>query len=164
MTAKTKGIEAKRYKEKSISKRNLSSYAAMHQEKKNSKTGQNRPKSTILDRMMKNISRNFVCTNNCETTPARMNEMKRLSWSIPRSTKILLCINWNKPISQTHIFAFIPVNWSSWWKKKKSQFPRAFEIRHHIFFCEKHNIQVNWSRIFKFFANKRQNINSIKNK
>ena len=101
VTAKTKGVNAEREIEKRISTQNSSSYATMHEEKI-SKTGQNRPKLAILDKVM-NISRNFVCTNNSRKSPAHMNEMKRLPWSILKSQTRLLRINWNKTTFQMNI-------------------------------------------------------------
>ena len=83
--------------------------------KKISKTGQNRPKSAILDKMT-NISRTFVCTNNSRERSARMNEMKRLPWSIPKSHKRLMRTNRHKTTSQIHFFA-VPVNLSSFREK-----------------------------------------------
>ena len=53
---------------------------------------------------MINISRNFVCTNNSRKIAARMKEMKRLQWSVPKSHRRLLRIKWNKTTFQIHIF------------------------------------------------------------
>ena len=101
--------------------------------KKISKTGQNRPKSAILDKMT-NISRTFVCTNNSRERSARMNEMKRLPWSIPKSLTRLLRINWNKTTFHIHVLPVFPSICRLCEKKKApSQISRALELRRNIF-------------------------------
>ena len=96
MTAKARGIDAEREKEKriltlnSIGTRYLVD-TSKRIKKKKSKTGQNRPKSAILDKIM-SISRNVVCTNSSrKTLRVWMYEMKRLPWSIPKVHTQLQC-------------------------------------------------------------------------
>ena len=113
-----------------------------------------------------NISLNFVCTKNSRKSPARMNEMKRWPWSIPKSRTRLLRMSWNKTAFQIHIFARIPVNLSSLWRKKRSPVanPKGSRTPPSHFLCVNHNIRVNWNKNFTIFANKRQIVTFEKKK
>ena len=110
VTAKARGIDAEREKEKCISTLNSSSYVTMYQEK----NLEDRPKSAKTSHFGQNDE---YLTNRLyeqfQTNPARRSEMKRLPWSIPKSHTRLLRKNWNKTTFQIHIFARIPVQLSS---------------------------------------------------
>ena len=113
VTAKTRGIDADREKEKCVSTLNSSNYATMHQEK----NLQDRLKSAILDKMI-NILTKFRLYEQFQKNPCscEWDEAFAVVYSKIPHTIIAYKLEQNDlPHSR---FARIPVNLSTLWKKK----------------------------------------------